>query len=285
MKKLGPKFSPSTMDGLFSELSWTNFLPVPFAALIIELIFLAAYMSQTPPASITVITDPIDIVGFYNCTFPQGKVFTSLQFIIFGILLCLILYYARHTQEYWDRISLPNESKAIIWTVYAMALCSLVLVPVISFVGASDPNAYFFALELLALIPMVFALVTIFGHRILIILRFTRFIKFFKKTSRKFFGNASDGVELADMSTRGRDASNIGFKLDDTKARSESVDGPNGDPAKNDSLIWKKDSVSLRNRKLTEEPTTPSTPSIVRARVGSDLRIVTEEVLPEDLER
>jgi len=137
------------------------------------------------------------------------------------------------------------------------------------------------------MIPLLFSILSIFGPRIYEVLKYTRVLKAMSRLYHSLMPKTGARNPVK-PENQGLEMSNVAFKLEDSSrmrimgSESENQIQQDDDSPKHrmqeskskENLIW-----TLRNRKEAESP------SILKARVDPDLRIVTEQVPPDDLER
>jgi len=119
-------------------------------------------MGTTPPISVVEITDPINRVGYHRC---QIDPFASLYLLYYVGILLWGAYLAYRNRDIWAKYNYPNESRAILLSIYNLGFCAIILIPLI-FVLSVSQDVLFFLASAFILFPTSFALVMVYGPKV-----------------------------------------------------------------------------------------------------------------------
>jgi hypothetical protein len=150
----------------FQELPWWMFCRAFFAVVFFEALFLMLWLIVDPPTSTTRIVNPVDILSIHECTTKYAAVWYGLHFVYFGIVLVWGAYLAYLTRDIWQKYNYPNESRSILLSIYNLAFCAAILVPLVTALDAS-PAVLFFLIAVAIIFPTTFALIVVHGPKIL----------------------------------------------------------------------------------------------------------------------
>jgi len=142
--------------------SWWKFCFVLLRVVLTQVLLLAIWMGTTPPRSETVITDPIELIGYHRCVYnPYSAFYLSFYVVILG----WGGYLAYETRDIWVKYHYPNESKAILMSIYNFGFCASILLP-LALVAGVNQEVVLFLVSLFLMFPTTFALAVVYGPKV-----------------------------------------------------------------------------------------------------------------------
>jgi len=147
----------------FVETSWWKFCLVLIRVVLIEVLMLAVWMGTIPPTAHIAIIDPINLIGRHSCRYNP---YSAFFFVYFVLILGWGAYLAYITRDIWVKHNYPNESKAILMSIYNLAFCGFILLPLALLLNVTQ-DVIFFLMAVFLMIPTTFALVTVYGPKLL----------------------------------------------------------------------------------------------------------------------
>jgi ABC-type phosphate transport system substrate-binding protein len=145
----------------FQEVPWWQFCRVFFSIVGTQAVLLIIWMSVDGPRASTVTIDAINFQAVHQCTAQRPKVWLALEAVYFVLLLLWGAYLAYETRDVWLKYNYPNESRSILLSIYNLAFCGIILVPLITTLDVS-PETLFFLVAIAILWPTSFALFSVY---------------------------------------------------------------------------------------------------------------------------
>jgi len=113
------------------------------------------------PRTKLLIIDSINFVGVYECTVQLQQVWIILEAVYFALLLGWGGYLAYQIRNIWLKFDYPNESKSILLSIYNLAFCGVILVPMMTSLDIGR-EALLFLVSVFVLWPTSFALFSVY---------------------------------------------------------------------------------------------------------------------------
>jgi hypothetical protein len=148
----------------FKELPWWMFCRAFFGVVFFETVFLLIWFVVDPPTSTISLVDTVNLLAIHECVVQYPGSWYGLHFTYFAIVLIWGAYLAYQTRDIWQKYNYPNESRSILMSIYNLAFCAVILVPLLTVLGAS-PDVLFFLISVAIIFPTSFALIVVHGPK------------------------------------------------------------------------------------------------------------------------
>jgi gamma-aminobutyric acid type B receptor len=145
----------------FQEVPWWQFCRVFFSIVSIQVLLLLIWLGVDGPVSVETIIDPVNFIAIHECSVMRPKVWLGLEIVYFSLLLIWGAYLAYETRDVWLKYNYPNESRSILLSIYNLAFCGIILVPLITTLDVSY-ETLFFLVSIAILWPTSFALFSVY---------------------------------------------------------------------------------------------------------------------------
>jgi len=137
-----------------------------FLVVLMEAIFILIWLIVDPPTSIIVSVDDVNLYAIHDCEVQHPSVWYGLHFSYFAVVLIWGAYLAYQTRDIWQKYNYPNESRSILLSIYNLAFCGAILVPLVTALTASQ-ELLFFLISVAIIFPTTFALVIVHGPKMM----------------------------------------------------------------------------------------------------------------------
>jgi ABC-type phosphate transport system substrate-binding protein len=198
--ELNKVFRTGENDGLenpLQEIPWWRFCRVFLFIVGIQVILLITWYAVDPPKHFSTVLDPINWIGSHKCVVDNVSVWAALELVYFFFLLVWGAYLAYETKDVWAKYNYPNESRSILMSIYNLAFCGVILLPLMTSLDVT-PETLFFLISISILWPTSFALFSVY---------FPKLAKFLSSTYR---GSGRDSKGAPPKSTSAGSAGKSG---------------------------------------------------------------------------
>jgi hypothetical protein len=175
------------------EVPWWKFIRVFGSLCSSQGLLLLIWMAVDAPQSVEITLDPVDFTGIHECHLNYPDVWITLEFIYFALLLGWGAYLAYQTRDIWVRFNYPNESKSILLSIYNLAFCGAILVPLMTTLEVST-DTLFFLVSFAILWPTSFALCSVYLPKV---------VKFIDKSYRERSNGSVQGSKANSITIQG----------------------------------------------------------------------------------
>jgi gamma-aminobutyric acid type B receptor len=145
----------------FQEVPWWQFCRVFFTIVALQGVLLLILMVSDAPFSVSINIDAINFQSIHECHVRRPQVWIGLEAAYFVLLLVWGAYLAYETRDVWLKYNYPNESRSILLSIYNLAFCCIILVPLITTLEVSY-ETLFFLVSIAILWPTSFALSSVY---------------------------------------------------------------------------------------------------------------------------